>query len=56
VITFGDAHLYGSTAKRHLARQISGIVATADGQGYWLIAKDGGVFAFGDATFYGSGA
>ena len=23
------------------------------GQGYWLLAKDGGVFAFGDAKFFG---
>ena len=22
--------------------------------GYWLVAEDGGVFAFGDAAFYGS--
>ncbi len=28
--------------------------ATADGKGYWLAAMDGGVFAFGDAGFYGS--
>jgi hypothetical protein len=27
---------------------------TPDGRGYWLVASDGGVFAFGDATFYGS--
>ncbi len=24
------------------------------GKGYWLVASDGGVFSFGDATFYGS--
>ena len=22
--------------------------------GYWLVASDGGIFAFGDAAFYGS--
>ena len=33
---------------------IFGLVATADDRGYWLVAKDGGVFAFGDAHFYGS--
>ncbi|HTU38472.1 MAG TPA: hypothetical protein VMF35_10660, partial [Acidimicrobiales bacterium] len=27
---------------------------TADGQGYWLVARDGGVFNFGDAAFFGS--
>ena len=26
----------------------------ADGQGYWEVASDGGIFAFGDAGFYGS--
>ena len=33
---------------------IAGIAATADGGGYWLAASDGGVFAFGDARFFGS--
>ena len=28
--------------------------ATPDGHGYWLVGADGGVFAFGDAGFYGS--
>jgi hypothetical protein len=32
------------------------IIAPPDGQGYWLVANDGGTFAYGDATFYGSGA
>ncbi len=27
---------------------------TPDGRGYWLVAADGGVFAFGDAAFLGS--
>jgi hypothetical protein len=27
---------------------------TADGNGYWLVAADGGIFAFGDAAFRGS--
>ena len=38
-----------------LARPIVGIEATPDGLGYWLVASDGGVFAFGiDARFFGS--
>jgi hypothetical protein len=28
--------------------------ATDDGQGYWFVASDGGIFAYGDAPFNGS--
>jgi hypothetical protein len=31
-----------------------GMAATPDGGGYWLVASDGGVFSFGNATFLGS--
>ncbi len=27
---------------------------TPTGQGYWLVASDGGIFSFGDAQFHGS--
>jgi hypothetical protein len=30
------------------------MASTPDGGGYWLVASDGGIFAFGDARFYGS--
>ena len=30
------------------------LVISPDGKGYWLVASDGGVFSFGDASFYGS--
>jgi hypothetical protein len=33
-----------------------GIVATPDGEGYWLVGADGGVLSYGDARFYGSAA
>ena len=33
---------------------IVGGFATPTGQGYWLVAADGGVFAFGDARFMGN--
>jgi len=33
---------------------IAGYVGTPPTQGYWLVARDGGIFGFGDATFYGS--
>ena len=38
----------------HLNQPIVGMDATPDGNGYWLVASDGGVFAFGDAGFFGS--
>ena len=31
-----------------------GMTRTADGQGYWMIGRDGGIFNYGDAGFYGS--
>jgi hypothetical protein len=27
---------------------------TVGGRGYWFVASDGGIFAFGDAAFHGS--
>ena len=30
------------------------MTATPDGNGYWLVAADGGVFSFGDSPFEGS--
>ena len=32
------------------------MTAAADGRGYWLVASDGGIFAFGDAAYEGSAA
>ena len=33
---------------------VVGMAATPDGNGYWLVAADGGVFTFGAARFFGS--
>jgi hypothetical protein len=44
---YGEVH--GS-----LNGSIVAIAMTPDGKGYYLAASDGGVFAFGDASFYGS--
>ena len=33
---------------------ITGVAATPDGGGYWLVGWDGGVYAYGDANFMGS--
>jgi hypothetical protein len=30
------------------------MAAMPDGRGYWLVAADGGVFAYGDAPFEGN--
>jgi hypothetical protein len=33
---------------------VQSLVPDPDGTGYWLVASDGGIFAFGDARFAGS--
>ncbi len=33
---------------------IVGMAQTTDAAGYWMVASDGGIFAYGDAGFYGS--
>jgi hypothetical protein len=33
---------------------VTDVDVPADGGGYWMTAEDGGVFAFGNAKFYGS--
>jgi hypothetical protein len=38
----------------HLNEPIVGLAPTPDGQGYWLVGADGGIFALGDAPFIGS--
>ena len=38
----------------NLNAPIVGMAATPDGGGYWMVGSDGGVFASGDAQFYGS--
>ena len=30
------------------------MASTPSGAGYWLVGRDGGIFAFGDAAFHGS--
>ncbi len=54
MFSFGDAHFFGSTGGVHLNQPIVGMTPTPDGNGYWLVATDGGIFTFGDAVFVGS--
>ena len=66
VFAFGNARFAGSIpglglapagsggSGPHLAAPIVGIITSTSGNGYLLVAADGGVFAFGDARFAGS--
>ncbi|MHB8189110.1 MAG: putative Ig domain-containing protein [Ferrimicrobium sp.] len=63
VFNFGAATFHGSTytygitgltGSRPLNAPIVGMAATPHGNGYWLVAADGGIFNFGSAKFYGS--
>ncbi len=58
VQNFGDAVNYGDETTiahgtAHVGKPVA-LAATHDGKGYWIVDSDGGVFSFGDATFYGS--
>jgi hypothetical protein len=37
-----------------LNRPVVGMTPTPGGGGYWLVASDGGIFSFGNASFHGS--
>ncbi|MEN3273580.1 MAG: hypothetical protein V7636_2341, partial [Actinomycetota bacterium] len=49
-----NATFHGSLGDKPLNQPIVGMASTPSGEGYWLVASDGGVFTFGDAVFYGS--
>ena len=65
VFSFGDTQFYGSIPglglhpagsglPNSLNAPIVGMVPSIDDHGYFMVASDGGVFAFGDAHFAGS--
>ena len=67
IYSFGDASYFGSTGQINPqdppgptnelnppVNNVVSIASTSDGKGYWLVAGDGGVFSFGDASFLGS--
>ena len=49
-----DAKLANDGAAIRTNAPIISMASTPTGAGYWLVATDGGIFAFGDAQFYGS--
>jgi Bacterial Ig-like domain (group 1) len=53
-ISFTPAASVATSGAGPLNKPIMGMAATPDGKGYWLVASDGGIFSYGDATFYGS--
>src|SRR4051794_24666195 len=50
----GGAPSFGPATGMHLNEGLVDIAATPSGRGYWTTASDGGVFSFGDASFFGS--
>jgi hypothetical protein len=65
IFSFGSSSYYGSVpavglhpagsgAPNSLNAPIVGMVPSVTGHGYFMVASDGGVFAFGDARFAGS--
>ncbi len=66
IFSYGDATFWGSTGSLKLNKPVVGMASTPyspgvgaapaspAGLGYWLVASDGGIFSYGDATFFGS--
>ena len=54
VDNYGSAQSIPDANAVQSAHGLVGAAPTPTGQGYWTTATDGGVFAFGDAAFYGS--
>ena len=56
VTPHGGAPSFGSPQQSglRLSKLVVGMAPTPSGQGYWLVALDGGIFSYGDAQFFGS--
>ena len=55
VFSFGGRRVH--TVRRAAPRlnaPVTGMAATPDGQGYWLVGSDGGIFTYGNAAYLGS--
>ncbi len=53
VAAFGNAAQLGAPGAG-INAGLAGLARTPSGRGYWTVATDGGVFSYGDASFYGS--
>jgi hypothetical protein len=54
VTATGGAPWYGDAGHIDLWQPIVGIASTVSGRGYWLAARDSGVFSYGNAAFHGN--
>jgi hypothetical protein len=55
----GAIYAFGAPAAEaprdfRLTKPVVDIAGTPSGEGYWLVAADGGLFTFGDAGYFGS--
>ena len=56
VRTFGEAGYYGSKSSAYLKNEAVAIASTPAGDAYWMLNKNGRVFAFGNTRPHGSPA
>ncbi len=54
VSAVGHEAVIGDPAGLNLAAPLISLAPTPSGNGYWIAAADGGIFAYGDAPFLGS--
>jgi hypothetical protein len=47
-----NAPFFGSTGAIHLNQPVVGMAAAPTGDGYYLVAADGGIFTFGAGAHY----
>jgi peptidoglycan hydrolase-like protein with peptidoglycan-binding domain len=53
-VNFGNAGFFGPAGGLQLNKPAVGMASTSTGNGYWIVASDGGIFNYGDAGFFGS--
>jgi N-acetylmuramoyl-L-alanine amidase len=53
VVAFGTTSV-GANSVSNPNAPVAGLAATHDGDGYWLVGSDGGIFTYGNARFFGS--